>query len=115
MVETIRRGEIYLVDFSDVAGSEQSGTRPAVVVQNEMGNFHSPTTIVCPLTSKQKTKLSTHVSLSPLDGVLKESTVLCEQVRVIDKSRVKKRLGNISNKRAIEEINQKLMISLGIV
>lgn len=115
MLGTIRRGEIYLVDFSGVSGSEQSGVRPAIVVQNEIGNTHSPTTIVCPITSKQKTELSTHVFLRPSDGVFKDSTVLCEQVRVIDKIRMKKRLGKISSRKAIEEINQKLMISLGII
>lgn len=115
MIETIRRGDIYLVDFSGVSGSEQSGIRPAIVVQNEAGNIHSPTTIVCPITSKQKTELSTHVSLTPSDGVIKDSTVLCEQVRVIDKARMKKRLGKIISRQAIEEINQRLMISLGII
>ena len=111
----IIRGEIYLIDLSDYIGSEQSGIRPAVVVQNNMGNIHSPTTIVCPLTSKKKDLEATHVILRPEDaGVIKESVVLCEQVRVIDKSRIKKKLGEVTNLQKIEDINQKISISLGL-
>lgn len=111
----IRRGEIYLIDLTDQIGSEQSGVRPAVVVQNEMGNLHSPTTIICPLTSKSKSMAATHVSLTPYDaGVVKESTVLCEQVRVIDKSRIKKKLGEVTNMKKIEDINHKILVSFGI-
>lgn len=111
----IHRGDIYLIDLSDQVGSEQSGVRPAVVVQNEMGNMHSPTTIICPLTSKQKNMAVTHVSLTPEDaGVIRESTVLCEQVRVIDKTRIKRKLGEVKNLRKIEDINQKILVSFGI-
>lgn len=111
----IRRGEIYLIDLSNQIGSEQSGVRPAVVVQNEMGNIHSPTTIICPLTSKSKNMAATHVSLTPEDaGVIKESIVLCEQVRVIDKTRIKKKLGEVTNMDKIEDINQKILVSFGI-
>lgn len=112
----MHRGEIYLVDLSNNTGSEQSGIRPALIVQNEKGNIHAPTTIICPLTSKQKTSLSTHVVLTPLDcGILKESTVLCEQVRVVDKTRLKKKVGEVINREKIEDINRKLLISLGMV
>lgn len=111
----MHRGEIYLVDLSNHVGSEQSGIRPAIIVQNERGNTYSPTTIICPLTSQSKTLLDTHVTLAPNDcGILKESTVLCEQVRVIDKSRVRKKLGEVHNRKKIEDINRKLMISIGI-
>ena len=111
----MHRGEIYLVDLSNHVGSEQSGIRPALIVQNERGNTHSPTTIICPLTSRQKTELDTHVLLTPEDcGILKESTVLCEQVRVVDKVRVKKKVGEVINRKKIEDINRKLLISLGI-
>ena len=64
----VHRGEIYLIDLCDQVGSEQSGVRPAVIVQNETGNLHSPTTIVCPLTSKRKSMSATHVTLSPKDA-----------------------------------------------
>lgn len=87
----MHRGEIYLVDLSNQVGSEQTGIRPALIVQNEQGNQHSPTTIICPLTSQDKTPIETHVTLTPQDaGILKVSTVLCEQVRVVDKTRLKK-------------------------
>ena len=112
----MHRGDIYLVDLTDQVGSEQSGVRPAVVVQNELGNAYSPTTIVCPLTSKNKSLSATHVSLTPDEaGIIKDSTVLCEQVRVIDKTRIIKKLGEVNNRRKIEEINQKILISFGIV
>lgn len=111
----IHRGEIYLIDLSNQVGSEQGGVRPAVVVQNEMGNTYSPTTIVCPLTSKKKTMSATHVCLTPEDaGVMTESTVLCEQVRVIDKTRIRKKLGEIKNLAKINDINQKILVSFGI-
>ena len=111
----MRRGEIYLVDLNSHVGSEQSGIRPALIVQNERGNVNSPTTIICPLTSRQKSCQDTHVVLTPNDGfILKNSVVLCEQVRVIDKSRIKKKLGEVENHQKLEDINRKLMVSLGI-
>lgn len=111
----IRRGEIYLIDLSNQIGSEQSGVRPAIVVQNETGNMYSPTTIICPLTSKTKTMLATHVELTTEDaGIIKDSTVLCEQVRVIDKTRIKKKLGEVTNMQKIADINQKILVSFGL-
>lgn len=111
----MRRGEIYLVDLSNHVGSEQSGIRPALIVQNEIGNQNSPTTIVCPMTSKVKPTMDTHLLLTPNDcGIIKESTVLCEQIRVVDKSRLKRKVGEIVNKQKIEAINRTLMISIGI-
>lgn len=111
----IHRGEIYLIDLSNQVGSEQSGIRPAVIVQNEIGNQYSPTTIVCPLTSKKKNMSATHVSLTPEDaGVVQDSVVLCEQVRVIDKARIKKKLGEVINLSKIEDINKKILVSFGI-
>lgn len=111
----IQKGEIYLIDFNNQIGSEQAGIRPAVIVQNKAGNNRSPTTIVCPLTSKVKTNVATHVELTPDDcGILRPSTVLCEQIRVIDKTRIKRKLGDIINKQKIQDINNKLMISIGV-
>ena len=111
----IHRGEIYLVDLSNQVGSEQSGVRPAVIIQNESGNAFSPTTIICPITKKKKGMSATHVRLTPEDaGILKDSTVLCEQVRVIDKQRLKRKLGEVKNLQKIEDINRKIMISMGI-
>ena len=109
------RGEIYLIDLTGYVGSEQSGIRPAVILQNDTGNEHSPTTIVAPLTSRSKRMSATHVILTPADaGVAKDSTVLCEQVRVIDKTRIKKKLGKISSQKKLNDINTKIMISFGI-
>ena len=106
----IHRGEIYLIDLSNQVGSEQSGVRPA-----ETGNMYSPTTIICPLTSKKKNMSATHVSLTPDDaGVMTESTVLCEQVRVIDKARIRRKLGEVKNLAKINDINQKILVSFGI-
>ena len=111
----MHRGEIYLVDLNNHTGSEQTGIRPAIIVQNETGNLNSPTTIVCPLTSQKKPSMITHVALSPKDcGIIKDSIVLCEQICVIDKKLVRKKLGEVKNKAKIEEFNRKLLISLGI-
>ncbi len=111
----MHRGEIYLVDFGNIVGSEQGGLRPALVVQNNKGNYFAPTTIICPLTTKQKHLIPTHVPISPSEGGISYgSTVLCEQIRVIDKTRLKKKIGEITNPKIIEDINQKLMISLGV-
>ena len=111
----VSRGEIVLIDLRDTIGSEQSGIRPAVVVQNETGNKLSPTTIICPLTSKTKSMSATHVSLTTKDAeIMRDSTVLCEQVRVIDKARIQKRLGEVVNANKIQEINEKIMIAFGL-
>lgn len=111
----IHRGEIYLVDFCNQIGAEQNGIRPAVIVQNEIGNYHSPTTIVCPLTTKNKPMTTTHVELNPEDcGVYKTSVVLCEQIRVVDKQRLLKRIGVITNSEKTNDINHKLMVAIGI-
>ena len=111
----MRRGEIYLVDLNSHVGSEQAGVRPALIVQNEKGNLYAPTTIVCPLTTKTKSELETHVELTPADcGIRTVSTVLCEQIRTIDKSRIQRKLGEITNRQKLEDINRKLMISIGL-
>ncbi|MCL2798004.1 MAG: type II toxin-antitoxin system PemK/MazF family toxin [Firmicutes bacterium] len=109
----MKRGEIYLVDLCGV-GSEQTGPRPAIIIQNDHGNEFSPTTIICPLTAQRKTKLPTHITLTPDDcGIKKDSIVLCEQIRCIDKSRVRKKLGEVHNMQKIEAINQCLLTSMG--
>lgn len=111
----VHRGEIYLVDLHDNVGSEQGGVRPAVIVQNDTGNNNSPTTIVCPLTSRQKKNIPTHVDLMAQEcHLLVDSTVLCEQVRVIDRARIKRKLGEVNNKEKIEDINRKIMIAFGL-
>ena len=81
----MRRGEIWLVDLGKGTGSEQGGVRPCVIVQNDMGNKHSPTTIICPITSKQKAMLPTHVKIYNLTL---PSIILCEQVMLVDKGKL---------------------------
>ena len=90
-MSNIQRGDIYYADLGEVVGSEQGGVRPVMVVQNNIGNRHSPTVIVAPITSKQHKKpLPTHVQIFPFDsGLPLASTVLLEQVRTLDKSRLR--------------------------
>ena len=111
----VLRGGIYLVDLRERVGSEQGGLRPVVVMQNDKGNKFSPTTIICPLTSKNKQMKETHVMLTPDDcGVIMDSTVLCEQITTIDKSRIKSKVGEIRNPQKICDIEEKILISFGI-
>ena len=89
------RGEIYFVNFDPAQGSEQGGTRPALIIQNNTGNLHSPTLIVAPITSSMKPRLPVHLPISGVHSLRKDSTLLLEQIRVVDKSRVGKYLGTI--------------------
>lgn len=112
---SIHKGDVLLVDFKKNEGSEQNGIRPAIVVQNDAGNLFSSTTIVCPMTSQEKGMEATHVALSPEDcGILKASVVLCEQIRVIDKSRIRRKVGRIVSSEKLAAIEQKILISFGI-
>lgn len=107
----MKRGEIYYADLSPVVGSEQGGLRPVLIIQNDVGNKHAPTTIIAPLTtSATKAKLPTHVWLKR-NGVY--STCLLEQIRTIDKSRIKSYMATLEPKE-MEYINKALKISLGI-
>ena len=93
----MKRGEIYFADLDPVIGSEQGGIRPVLIIQNDLGNRFSPTVIVLPLTSRQgKAHFRTHVPLMPpVGGVKKPSVILCEQVRTLEKSRLRQRLGRL--------------------
>lgn len=103
-----------MVDLERRSGSSQSGLRPAVIIQNDAGNKFSPTTIIAPMTSKVKANIPTHIHLDTHEGgVIKESTILCEQITVIDKERLRKRIGKLSSN-IIDEVNKKICISLGI-
>lgn len=108
----IKRGELYLINLTG-QGSEQNGLRPVVVLQNDVGNRFSPTTVVVPLTSQNKKNVPTHVNLAPEDGVVKPSTALCEQPMSVDKTRLIKRIGAL-NENKIEDINKKILFNLGI-
>ena len=110
----IKRGEIYYADLSPVVGSEQGGVRPVLVVQNDVGNKYSPTVIVCAITSQLgKAKLPTHIDLSADDYNLpKNSVALMEQIRTLDKRRLKQKLTTLSFNK-MREVDKALLISLG--
>ena len=108
----INRGEIYYADLSTGVGSEQSGNRPVVIIQNDVGNFYSPTTIIAPLTSRIKTNMPTHVYVE-LPETARKSVVLTEQVRTIDKKRLGKYVGKISDEE-LNKIDDALLTSFGI-
>ncbi|WP_347491255.1 type II toxin-antitoxin system PemK/MazF family toxin [Desulfoscipio sp. XC116] len=112
----IRRGEIYYADLSPVVGSEQGGTRPVLILQNDIGNQYSPTTIVAAITSQiSKAKLPTHVELpAEKDGLGKNSVILLEQIRTIDKSRLLEKVTSLQSE-TMAKINQAVEISLGLV
>lgn len=111
MKDIIRRGEIYYIDLSPVRNSEQGGMRPCVIVQNNKGNEHAPTTIVVPLTTKSKKLLPTHKVVR--EGI-KDSIALCEQVRTIDKSRISGECIGRCSPHTMEQIDIALRISLGL-
>lgn len=112
---TVKRGEIYYADLSPVVGSEQGGIRPVLIVQNDVGNKHSPTVIAAAITSKQeKNKLPTHISVQASScGLAKDSVVLLEQVRTLDKRRLKERMGELDSG-SMQQVNDALQVSLGL-
>ena len=111
----VKRGDIFDADLSPVIGSEQGGIRPVIVVQNDIGNKYSPTVIVAAVTSRiNKAKMPTHIEISALEyGLTKDSVILAEQIRTIDKKRLKEKIGRIDDK-LIEKVNTALMISFGL-
>jgi len=109
----IKRGELYYADLSPVIGSEQGGVRPVLVVQNDVGNKYSPTVIVAAITSQiNKAKIPTHIELSTEYGLTKDSVLLLEQIRTLDKRRLKEKIGILDDKR-MKDVNTALLISLG--
>ncbi len=116
MESLVKRGDIYFADLSPVVGSEQGGIRPVLVIQNDVGNKYSPTVIVSAITSQlTKAKLPTHIELSSADYHLpKNSVVLLEQIRTLDKRRLKEKITVIDESK-MKEINRALLISLGFV
>ena len=109
----IRRGDIYYADLRPVVGSEQGGVRPVLIIQNDVGNRHSPTVICAAITSRMnKAKLPTHVVIdSRCCSIVKDSVVLLEQLRTIDKQRLKERICHIDDE-LLEQVNQALRVSL---
>ncbi len=112
----IKRGDIYYADLSPVVGSEQGGVRPVLIVQNDVGNKYSPTVIAAAITSQQdKSRMPTHINVNgDTCGLSKDSVVLLEQVRTIDKQRLKERMGNLSIA-DMNKINKALYVSFGLI
>lgn len=112
----IRRGDVFYADLSPVVGSEQGGTRPVLILQNDIGNQYSPTTIVAAITSQiAKAKLPTHVEMeAQQSGLEKNSVILLEQIRTIDKSRLFQKVTSL-NAPLMARVNQAIEISLGLI
>lgn len=112
----VKRGDMFYADLSPVIGSEQGGVRPVLIIQNDMGNKHSPTVIAAAITSQMgKNKLPTHIEIgSQNNGLKADSIVLAEQIRTIDKSRLKEKIGHIDDENIISQINNALGVSFGL-
>lgn len=112
----IKRGDMYYADLSPVIGSEQGGIRPVLIVQNDTGNKYSPTVIAAAITSQTgKNKLPTHIQIGTNSGGLKsDSIVLTEQIRTIDKSRLREKIGHIDDSNLMNKINNAIFISFGL-
>ncbi len=112
----VKRGDIYYANLSPVVGSEQGGHRPVLVLQNDIGNKYSPTVIVAAITSQiSKAKLPTHIEVSSQEFNLeKDSVVLLEQLRTIDKRRLKEKITHLSDE-VMQKVNEGLRISLGLI
>ncbi|HJB26572.1 MAG TPA: type II toxin-antitoxin system PemK/MazF family toxin [Firmicutes bacterium] len=112
---TLKRGDIYYADLSPVVGSEQGGVRPVLIVQNDIGNKYSPTVIAAAITSQRdKAKLPTHIELDAHHcGLAKNSVVLLEQIRTIDKKRLKEKMGKLDHE-SMNAVDRALSISFGL-
>ena len=112
-MKEIKRGEIYYADLFDTVGSEESGIRPVLILQNDIGNRPSSTTIIAPITSRrQYSTQPTHVNIDT-DGLAKKSTVMLEQIRAIDKSRLDEYIGRL-DKKTMGLVDKAIIISFGI-
>ena len=115
MDENVKKGDIFYADLSPVIGSEQGGMRPVLIVQNDVGNKHSPTVIAAAITSQiNKARLPTHIELSARNyGLSKDSVILLEQIRTIDKKRLKEKMGRIDD-RLMNKVDSAIAVSFGI-
>ncbi len=111
----IKRGDIFYADLSPVIGSEQGGIRPVLIVQNDIGNKYSPTVIAAAITSQiNKAKLPTHIEISAQEyGLAKDSVILLEQIRTIDKKRIREKSGHLDDE-LMEEVNEAISVSFGL-
>jgi mRNA interferase MazF len=115
MTIVVKRGDIFYADLSPVVGSEQGGVRPVIIIQNDVGNRYSPTVIIGAITSQiNKAKLPTHVEISSEEyGLNKDSVVLLEQIRTLDKRRLKEKIGHMTQA-DMKKVEDALLISIGI-
>lgn len=115
MQNAVKRGDIYYADLSPVVGSEQGGMRPVLIVQNDTGNRHSPTVIAAAITSQTgKARLPTHIELSARNyGLSRDSVVLLEQIRTLDKSRLRERMGQLDAP-TMDRVNNAIAVSFGL-
>ncbi len=111
----IKRGDIYYADLSPVVGSEQGGLRPVLIVQNDVGNKYSPTVIAAAITSRMgKTKLPTHIDITGTEaGLAKDSVILLEQIRTLDKKRLKEKMGHLDEE-TMTNVNGAMRVSFGL-
>ncbi len=111
----VKRGDIYYADLSPVVGSEQGGVRPVLIIQNDVGNKYSPTVIAAAITSKiNKAKMPTHIELSAKDyGLNKDSVILTEQIRTLDKKRLREKIGRL-DMTLMQRVDDALQISFGL-
>ena len=112
----VKRGDMFYADLSPVVGSEQGGIRPVLIIQNDTGNKYSPTVIAAAITSQTgKNKLPTHIEIGSQEcGLKADSIVLAEQIRTIDKSRLKEKIGHIDDRTVMGQINNALGVSFGL-
>lgn len=112
----VKRGDVFYADLSPAVGSEQGGVRPVLVVQNDVGNKYSPTIVISAITSQiNKAKLPIHIEIDATEfGLNKDSVVLLEQIRTIDKKRLRDKIGHF-NEELMDKVNQGLLISFGLV
>ncbi len=111
--QEIKRGDIFYANLSPALGSEESGMRPVLVIQCDRGNWHSPTVIVAPITSRQNDRQPFHVAIQRYGTLNKPSLILLEQVRTLDKQRLEDYIGRIPKQKMLQ-VNQALMISMGL-
>lgn len=112
-MKKINRGAIFYADLDPVKGSEQSGMRPVLIIQNNVGNKYSRTILVAPISTKKDKLLPTHILISQFDKLRHNSIILLEQIRVLDKSRLKGHVCNLCEE-DMEKVNKAIKISLGI-
>lgn len=110
----MKRGDIYFYKLKDYGGNVQGGCRPVIVVQNDMGNSYSDTTIVCALTSQTKANLPTHVEIKANYGLEKDSTILCEQMFTVNKSQLVALIGTIEDRETLNKLDNALKVSLDL-